>query len=98
MAGSHSYHDRIQTVARRIEQERAERYDEQVPIVWNPVEKLFLEGAHYKLERLMLGEKKVNKALDDAVDVYNFIALFFNVALKRFPVEQQEEILARIGQ
>lgn len=75
-----SYHDEIQEAARRIEEERGRKYNDKDPakrIVWTRAQLAFLQAAQYKLARVELFTKEMDKVYDDLIDAYNFVALLY---------------------
>ena len=87
MAGSHSYHDRIQAVARKIEDARAQIYKDRdfgqtKMLIWTENELRYLWAIGYKYLRLKAGRSSREKALDDLLDIYNYCALFYEEILR----------------
>ncbi len=82
-----SYHDLINGIAREVESQRAQAYSEKSNelITFTELELEYLKGAEYKLSRVHLATKSPMKALDDALDAYNYVALFFRSFAARHP-------------
>ncbi len=72
-----SYHDSIQNKAREIEGDRGKIYGHANTIVWTEPQLTYLYGAIYKLLRAKNKTKSKDKAKDDLVDAYNYIALLY---------------------
>ena len=79
-----SSHDKIQEVARMIEDSRRAFYTlEQSKLVqFSRVQFMYLQAAEYKLARVELQTKDFVKALDDLMDAYNYVALLVDSLLK----------------
>lgn len=72
-----SYHDSIQAKAREIELDRGKTYGHSGTLIYTEAQLTYLYGAIYKLLRVKNKTKTKEKALDDALDAYNYIALFY---------------------
>jgi hypothetical protein len=66
----------IQKAARKIEKARAQIYQEAAQFRYSRKQWLFLHAATYKIERLEVA-KNWEKALDDIIDAYNYLALLY---------------------
>jgi hypothetical protein len=80
-----NYHRGIQKKAQGIISSRKTTYVRggNKPIVWNEREQCYLYGAIYKLLRVKNEMSDLDKAEDDVVDAYNYMALFFEQLQKR---------------
>lgn len=82
-----NYHSEIQRRAQEVRRERDRHYisfPEEQSFNYTERERYFLTAAEYKIKRLQLTSKDKSKILDDAIDAYNFIALFFNEFSRRY--------------
>jgi len=79
-----SYHDKIQEVARAIEVDRRQFYSKSASdlLVFSRMQFMYLQAAEYKLARVELQTKDMQKAIDDLIDAYNYIALLVDDLLK----------------
>lgn len=72
-----SYHDAIQSKARKIEADRGKTYGHDHTIVWSEAQLTYIYGALYKLLRVKNKTKSKEKAMDDVLDAYNYCALLY---------------------
>jgi len=87
-----SYHKTVQKAANIVINKRKGRYVRAggAPLVFNERELTYLYGALYKIQRIKNEMSEVPKAFDDAVDAYNYLALFVEMLAKRFPKEYEK--------
>lgn len=83
-----SYHDKILELAKAIELDRRQFYSKVSSelLVFTRIQFLYLQAAEYKLARVELQTKDRQKAIDDLIDAYNYIALLVDDMLKGLKV------------
>jgi hypothetical protein len=79
MSSNLNYHEPIQKFAQEVINSRKGVYvrSDGQQLVWNERQICYLYGAIYKLLRIKNEMASLDKARDDLVDAYNYIALFF---------------------
>jgi uncharacterized coiled-coil DUF342 family protein len=76
-----SYHDSIQEAAKKIEQEREKTYQihtEGQQLRFTEKQYSFIHAAMGKLVRVRDRVKTRDKAMDEIIDIYNFMALLYD--------------------
>lgn len=84
-----NYHEGIQAVAQKIIADRKGIYVRlgTQAIQYTERELCYILGAQYKILRVKNEMADVNKALDDVVDAYNYLALLYEMLAKRFNIK-----------
>ncbi len=87
-----SYHDKIQELAKAIEIDRRQFYSKVSSelLIFTRMQFLYLQAAEYKLVRVELQTKDKQKAIDDLIDAYNYVALLVDDMLKGLRVAGYE--------
>jgi hypothetical protein len=87
MTDKMNYHGPIQRDAQAIINSRKGVYvrAEGQQLVFTERESCYLYGAIYKLLRVKNEMANLEKAKDDVVDAYNYLALLYEMLDKRFP-------------
>lgn len=74
-------HEKIGEKAKEILAERAKIYTEKSMARWTELEIMRLNAAEYKIMRVRIAKTR-EKALDDLVDAYNYIAFLYDSLAK----------------